>query len=902
MLRDGNVLKWVLFWGLLCLGGRLEAQLPLDSLVCRLSGRVISEEDRKPLPGAHVFLGTRRTLVAVTDSLGYFEVSKLPAGEQSMRVSFIGFRPLDQKVVLKGHVDLGVLVLKNLILEEVVVSARPPLTVQRGDTLQFNASALRLAEDADLENLLKKLPGFQIVDGKIMAQGQEVKKIYIDGIEYAINEPAAALKNLPAKLIARIKMYDDKSEEAKFSGYDDGSKSRTLNIETKNPNQMKLFGYGDAGYGLKQIKDHAYQASVSLNLFDQKQQITLSGGAVQMALNHLPDARYQGEGNKNRTETFFANYSSKLNEQTELSGNYSWNKMMNNAASLSRQEYLPTEDYDSRIYDNETHSKSEQKGNGVNVSIDYQITEKNRIRFTPNMNITKGSQKILSWNSSVENGDTLNCTETQQVSTSESKNFGGDFSWMYAFKKVGRTLTLQFNGNYDESNSGEYRTIYEGIAERGDSARFQKNDNEQMNYSLSGGISYSEPLTEFARLSFNYHFMTDRDQSDRNGLTYRDSEYKELIGIDTALTNRSINQQISQNVGINYNYHKEKITFSGGGIFRWVEMENRNQFIGKPDSLVQANYLDLSPRADLMWQINEKRNVNVAYSGNTSSPSAVQLQDVLDVTNPLQVSKGNPGLKKSYSHNLSVRYTSSEPMTSRFFWMDFDIQQTINQISSHVKFINKDTLIDGYLVSKGGSLTTPVNLNGMWSMNFHANYAFPIKKIRLELGGNYRYSHQPSVYDDREQVTQMHQGGIDFGINTDFSENFDCFLHQTISYSYSRNSSTGKARNLNESILANFRWLFWKDFLVGGNYFFSYYWNKTVTVTEQANNRLDLEFGKKFGKKKRAELTFRINDVFRERNQVHYAVTDLYTEMNCSTTTQDYYMLSFSYRFDRVGD
>lgn len=127
-------------------------------------------------PWRSYFLGIKRILVAVTDSLGKFDVGKLPAGEQWLKVSFVGFRPLEQKVVLEGHTAVGDISLKALILDEVVVSARPPLTVQKGDTLQFNAAAVHLAEDADLEKLLKKLPGFEIVDGKIMAQGQEVKK------------------------------------------------------------------------------------------------------------------------------------------------------------------------------------------------------------------------------------------------------------------------------------------------------------------------------------------------------------------------------------------------------------------------------------------------------------------------------------------------------------------------------------------------------------------------------------------------------------------------------------------------------------------------------------------------------------------------------------------------------
>ena len=143
--------------------------------------------------------------------------------------------------------------------------------------------------------------------------------------------------------------------------------------------------------------------------------------------------------------------------------------------------------------------------------------------------------------------------------------------------------------------------------------RFQKNDNERINYSIGTGLSYSEPLTKFARISFNYHFLTSKDQADRHSLAYRDAVFEELIGIDTALTNKSINKQVSQNFGVNYNYHKEKVTLNGGGSLRLMQMENRNRFIGKPDSLVGSNYLDISPRAELSYRMSEKRNVSVSH-------------------------------------------------------------------------------------------------------------------------------------------------------------------------------------------------------------------------------------------------------------------------------------------------
>lgn len=893
-----------LFCCILLFGWRGEAQQLADSLTGHIAGVIVSEEDGKPLKEAHIFIGKKRILKAVSDSTGKFEIKKLSVGEYVLTVSYIGMQPWTRKVMVKDSCELGIIRLQSIILEQVIVAARPPLSVQKGDTVQFNAAAVHLSEDADLENLLKKLPGFKIVNGKIMAQGQEVKKIYLDGMEYAINDPAAALKNLPAKLIARIKMFDDRSEEAKFSGYDDGSKMRTLHIDTKDPNRMKVFGLANLGYGLPDLDKPTYNTLLSLGVFDKKRRISVDGNASQKMLTDLPGAHYENQGNKNRNWSTFANYSSKVNEKLMVSGNFHIGKNLSHSGSLSRQEYLPTEDFTSRIYDQENYSDSKNRNQGLNLSIDYRLSEKNRLRFTPDFNFGKGDQRSISWNNSMENGDTLNRTEIRQTGWNENKRTGGRLSWMHAFEKPGRTLTLQSSGHYDKTISGEYQNIRERVAgtdKDRDSVRFQKNENRRMNYSVQSGLSYSEPLSEISRLSFNYQFMLDKDRSERNSLSYRDAGFENLIGIDTALTNRLTNRQLRHNVGVNYNYHKEKITLNGGGSIRMVQMDNRYQFVGQADSLVNSNYLDFSPVAELTCRISQNQSLSISYRGNTSSPTAPQLQNVLDVSNPLRVSKGNPGLKKSYSHHLTVDYTTSEPEKSTFLWGNVSLNQTINQISSDVKFIRQDTVVNGYMLAKGGTLTTPVNLDGMWSIDGRVNYAFPVWKLRFDFGINYRYSHQPSVYDNRKNLTQMHEGDVDVGMFADISDNFDFSCRNSISYSFSENSSTGTARNLNESVMATLRWVFWKGFLIGSDYNYTYYWNKTGTITRQANNQLNFELGKKFGKKKQAELTFRINDVFRERDQVRYRVTDLYTQMDSSTNTKDYYMLVFAYRFNRMG-
>ena len=238
-----------------------------------LKGIVTGETDDETLPGAHIYVGEDKKPTTVTNAMGEFTLKDLLPGELVITASFVGYQATSKKYLVKADTNVGMINLLPEVLEEVVITAKPPLIIQKGDTTEFNANALKVPEDAELEDLLKKLPGFQIVDGKLMANGEEVKKIYIDGTEYFLSNPMAALQTLPASLVNKIKMFDGKSEEADFSGYDDGKRFRSLNIETKNPNQLKVFGKANLGYGISEdledsFKDNNYNLGVSANAFN----------------------------------------------------------------------------------------------------------------------------------------------------------------------------------------------------------------------------------------------------------------------------------------------------------------------------------------------------------------------------------------------------------------------------------------------------------------------------------------------------------------------------------------------------------------------------------------------------------------------------------------------------------
>lgn len=876
-----------------------------------LRGRLISSSDGEMLAGAYVYGKDKDTPIAVTDSLGNFKVNCFKDSLLTLSFSYMGFQPLTRRYYPRATYNAGIIKMAPdvLAIDEVVIAARPALATMNGDTTEFNANALKMAVDADLENLLKKLPGFEIVNGKIMAQGQEVKKLYIDGKTYFLNNPSEALKNLPASLVSKVKMFDDSSEEAKFSGYDDGTKQRSLNIVTKNPNAMKVFGNTNGNYGISEklkntFDDNKYGVGLSANLFDMKRRITISGdlGSSDQA-NTLEQAKYKGAGGKNNDKRLSLNYSSDISEKLMVTGNYSLNTRQSYNASASRQDYFPSETYDSRIYDSENHSWGDNDNHNINLQIDYKIGKKDKITFSPTLSFSKNDSRSLNMANTVEDGDTLNNSNTKNNTLSDNYNLSGKLSWMHAFKKRGRTLTTTLNFNKRNNTSNQSQNIAEKFLNNenilSDTLRNKKNETIGESYDYSLSASYSEPLSKKSRLSFNYNFEKSSDESNKESISYRDDEFREIIGMDTALTKGTSVIKIRNRLGVNYNYNvKDKFTVRGGANISDTQMDNEYSFLGARDSVVNSHYLDIAPRADIDIKLSKTKSINLSYNGSTSSPNADQLQDVLDVSNPLQVSKGNPALKKTFRHSFSMRYSTSNMDKSTYLNIDASVNQTFNNVSTNMQFITRDTIVNGYELQRGTRLSSPINLNGGWNFDIRANYSFPIRALKLVVNPSldYRYGHTPSIYDNIKTTNDSHRGTFGFSISTNISENIDIYVRSNTSYEYSTNTQTGSSKLFNETVDANMRWIFWKGFLIGGNLNYSYSTKTKGTSVNESQAMLDAEFGKKFGKKKQFELKFAASDILRQRNTVRYSLSDHFSSTNYSTNTNTYYTISLSYR------
>lgn len=882
-------------------------------LLVTVKGKVVDADDGETLPGAYIYVGKNRQAVATTDTSGVFVLKNVVAGEFELSVSFVGYETFSGLFDIREDKDVGEIRLRSVILDEVVVSEQVPLTVRHGDTTKFSASAVKVAADADLEDLIKRLPGFEIVDGKIRANGKEVTQIYIDGQEYSFNNPGAVLKNLPAKLVNKIALYEGRSRLSDFSGVDDGQRIPSINIETHDPEQAKVFGVGEVGYGLafpvkETFEKNNYDLSVRGNFFTPEHKLTLTASMERRGIDgQLPDARYRVDNEGSRQNTIFANISSRLNEKFSMSGNYSLSGGKSYFASLSVQDYFPTEHYEERIYENENHSWSDRDNHSLNMNMEYQVTEKDEIRFSPMFSIGKSCSNSLRGGSNVENGDTVNVSDVKNATKDRNMSVAGSFDWLHGFEKEGRTLSISVNAGYNSNSSENLQNNIERSTDsdgsRSDTVRNLLVNNDRDGKNFRGSVMWGEPLTENARLAVSYEYSLNSSIVDKHSLAYRDKDFKNVMGIDSSQTNKLENILRSHACRLNYDYSKERFHLGIGGQVTRTQMRNSYTYLGEKDSLVISRYTDLSPMLNASWETEKEGRWSMSYSGYSSSPDASQLQDVLDVSDPLQVSRGNPALKKSYSHDLSLDYSQAWPENSSFLFATLRGGQAFNEIASNVRIMKNDTVINGYALARGAQLTSPVNLNGGWDLSTNISYSFLWEQLKLRINTSVGYSFRrsPSIYDNVKNMNNSHTSSLGFTLSSDFSEDLTCFVSSSSGYVHSKNTESGQADSFNESLEGSVNWMFWHGFFADVMYNGSFYITKKGEAVRQTEHLLNVEIGKKFGKERRLKLALSCEDVLQNRRTMNYSLNDLYASTSYNLLPSSYLLFSLSYRFDNIG-
>ena len=726
-----------------------------------ISGKVIESDSQEPVAQTTVrLLKSDSTMVtgSLTNLDGIFRVKAPANGNYIVQVTCVGFKPYTKNVKISADKDiaLGTIELKPdaIMLKGATVTGQAAKVTLKEDTFVYNASAYRTPEGSVVEELVKKLPGAQVDDdGKITINGKEVKKILIDGKEFMTGDTKTAMKNLPTSIVERVKAYDQKSDLARVSGIDDGEEETVLDFGIKRGMNRGYMVNADLAAGTRSRysgRIFAGMQSSDLKIF------------IPMSANNVNDMGFPGGGGgrfgggrQGLTATkmlgFNLNYEKK--DRFKLDASIRWNH--SNVDAVVRRS---TEDFmsgnASTFSNNLTSNMSRTNSWNARFRLEWTPDSLTNIMMRPQFNYNSndglGEGYSMTFDEDpfktikdpfddeelqklIDKGVVKNRNVNNSISYSDSKSAGGWLQLNRRLNSKGRNITLRFSGNVGEGMSRSFTNslveYYQLVNQFGEDSTYQANryavtPTKNWNYGLRA--TYSEPIFRQVYLQFSYQYQYSYTKSDRAtydfsnfaadffGVTprYRGwDDYLALLGgsplegfRDDKLSRFSEYRNYNHTAEIMLRVVRKAYNLNIG----FQVMPQRSHFTqdyqGVHTDTVRT-VTNIAPTADFRWKISNVSQLRFNYRANSSQPSMSDLLDITDNSDPLNVRKGNPGLKPSFTQNFRLFYNNYIQNHQRSIMANVSFSTTRNSISNMVT----------YDAASGGRTTRPENINGNWN-------------------------------------------------------------------------------------------------------------------------------------------------------------------------------------------
>ena len=906
-----------------------------------IKGSLIDETDKKPLKGASVYLLLRKDSstfkTTVSDSLGNFFFRGLIADSFIVKAEVLGYQPMLSFVFFKeGTEDLGSLSLnrKGTDLDNVTVVAKTPPVSQKGDTVQYNASQYKVNADASAEDLIKKMPGVTVDRaGTVTAQGEQVKKVTVDGKDFFGDDATAALKNLPAEIIDKIQVFDRLSDQAQFTGFDDGNSVKSINIVTKTGVRNGQFGRVYAGYGT----DDRYAAGGNVSFFKGDRRLSFAGlfnnvnqqnfssedllgvtsssggGGRQGGGNRGGGNRGGGNANNflvgqqngiNTTHSFGVNYGDKWSKKLEVTGSYFFNNGQTDNEQQSNAEYF-VRNSANQLYEEDTRSNSDNFNHRLNLRMEYNIDSFNSLIFTPSVSFqNNNSDNNTNGVRYYTVNDLISSTIYDRSSKTSGFNTNNNLLYRHAFAKKGRTMSVNIGvgGNHKEGDIFlQSVNVFYDASNPNDS--IQQQTNQLVNgINYSGNISYTEPIGKQGQLQFSYSPSVSKNKSDQQVNQFDQLTDKYNL-FDTSLSNKFDNTVTTHNTGVSYRVGSRDNMFAAGLSYSATELNSEQLF--PVATTVNKTFHNLLP--NIMWRkkLSVKSNVRIMYRANINTPSVNQLQNVVNNTNPLFLTTGNPDLRQQTSNTLSARYTFTNTTKGKTFFANVYVQQADDYVTNATYIAAADSVLsNNVILNKGAQLTKPVNLGGYLSLRSFLTYAMPVKFIKsnLNLNGGFTWAKTPGLVNYLSTVTNNYTYSGGAVVASNISEYIDFNLSYSISYSVAsnalllqqNNSYTMQNAGLQVNLLSKKGWFVQNDISNQSYSGLSSGFNQNYWLWNAA-------VGKKFLKKQTGELKLSVFDLLKQNRSISRTVTESYIEDVQNQVLTQYFMLTFSYKLKNFG-
>jgi hypothetical protein len=691
----------------------------------------------------------------VTNQYGIFDISVKEPNSYIVKISFVGYKPYIRTLKLskqRKSIRLGKIQLKTdaILLKEAVITAEAAPVQVKADTLLYNSSAFRVPEGSTLQSLVSKLPGAEIKeDGTITVNGKEIKKILIDGKEFFAGDTKMAMRNLPAKMVEKVKMYDKSSDLTRITGIDDGEEEAVLDLSVKKGMKAGYLGDIDLGAGTEK----RYDSRFNLNRFKDNQQFTLLGSA-----NNTSDQSFVGGGHRWRGSNRGLKASKMLGfnfatntDQLDMGGSVQYRHENEDIKSKTASQLFLN---NTNSYSN---SRTEQLNRSSSVDADYQLewrpNDKSnlilRSRFSYNkqenlteklsgtfnddpFNLTDDPQRYLDYNNLAQAEDVLKAIRVNAVrseSFNTSKNKDG-FIKIQANRRLsdkGRNLTLVADFKYSDNDTEDFVNSLTNYLLFQDSTllRNQYSTLPTKSYRYRAKLAYSEPIADRTYLQFSYRLAYNKKKSSKSTFDLNQFSQNEIGELPTDYFDYRIDSLerkadyifYTHDVDVTFRKIRKKYQLSVGFNLQ-PQRSTLSYRLGAYTVDTTRTVLNFSPTLDFRYKFSKMSQLRLMYRTRSSQPSMTNLLPVTDYSNPMNIKKGNPGLKPSYTSYLRLFYNTYNPESQRGIMTHAYFQTVKNAISNRVTYDEQT----------GGRITQPENINGNWMAASMVNLTTALKR------------------------------------------------------------------------------------------------------------------------------------------------------------------------------
>ncbi len=929
-----------------------------------VTGITTDANDGKLLKGATVLLRTAMGKAlggAISDGRGYFHLGNIAVGHYELVIRFIGYDSLLKNISISTNdtLRLGRLALKRgeLLTKGIEVTDKALRVEVKGDTSEYNAQQFKTDKNAAAEDMIRKMPGIEVdQNGQVKAQGEQVRKVLVDGKPFFGGDPSAVLKNLPSEVIDKIQVFDQMSDQAAFTKFDDGDRTKTLNIVMRQDRKRGQFGKLYAGYGT----NDRYSLGGNVNIFDGDRRISFIGmsnninqqnfsiqdilGVIGGGGNPMyqrmgmmmqafggntpwrgggrPGGSGHGSGGGSSVSDFLVqpsdgitsahsfglNYTDNFYKNLSLSGSYFVNKT-DNESNQSINGVMLLGSNTSQTTEQNTLANTGNINHRFNLRIDYAADSLNSFLLTPNLTFQSYDKSSASVNTTHSSENTLlNTSDTRSSSATKGLNFSNDLLYRRRFLTEGRTFSINFRTAYN-TNNGSSNTIADNSFLLQNLMQLdtllQKAPSNGLGLTLGANASYTEQVFANSIIQLSYNVNYNRNTAEKK--TYwPDSISSRFDQLQSNLSNASESHYITHRPGLTFKYNFNQTTnLSVGADYQIADLNIAQTFPQNFDA--KRTFYNVLPSIMFSMRPNMASNIWFSYRTSTNQPSISQLQNVVDNSDPLRLSSGNPHLQQEFTHSIFANYRTFDMATASAFFVMVSANYTENKITTSTIIASQDTTLEGYIrLGNGAQYSHPINLNGYLTANTFATYSYPIEpfesfKLNLIMNGGAMFSSTPTLVNNKENVADNLVLSPSFAITSNVSENMDFSLSWRTAYTIAKNSlRTELDENYyTHTLYARLNWVFGGGFVLSGDMSYiingglSGGYNQTIPLISGG-------FGYRFLDED-AEVKLSVFDILKQNQSISRNITGTYIEDTRTNVLQRYGLLTFTYNLRRFG-